>query len=67
MWERPLGQVSVLLDVEAAPLRGVDAATPPAPLSIHARFAAIAERMPDRSRGQLGGRHAELRRAEHGG
>jgi mycobactin peptide synthetase MbtF len=46
-WERPLREVSVLLDDEAAPLRGVDAATPPAPLSIHARFAAIAERMPD--------------------
>ena len=48
MWERPLGEVSVLLDDEAAPLRAVDAATPPAALSIHARFAAIAERMPDK-------------------
>ena len=46
-WERPLREVSVLLDDEAAPLRAVDAATPPVPLSIHARFAAIAERMPD--------------------
>ena len=37
----------MLLDDEAAPLRAVDAATPPAALSIHARFAAIAERTPD--------------------
>jgi mycobactin peptide synthetase MbtF len=47
MWERPLREVSVLLDDEGVPLRGVDAVTPPAALSIHARFAAIAERMPD--------------------
>ena len=47
MWERRLGEVSVLLDDEAAPLGAVDALTPPAPVSIHARFAAIAERMPD--------------------
>jgi len=48
MWERPLGQVSVLLDDEASPLGAVDAVTPPAALSIHARFAAIAARTPDR-------------------
>ncbi|HZC10000.1 MAG TPA: amino acid adenylation domain-containing protein, partial [Mycobacterium sp.] len=47
MWERRLGEVSVLLDDEASPLGAVDALTPPAALSIHARFAAIAERMPD--------------------
>jgi mycobactin peptide synthetase MbtF len=47
MWERPLREISVLLDDEAAPLRAVDGAAPPAPLSIHARFAAIAEKMPD--------------------
>ena len=48
MWERPLGEVSVLLDDEASPLGAVDAVPPPAALSIHARFAAVAERMPDR-------------------
>ncbi len=47
MWERPLREVSVLLDHEAAPLRADDAATPPPGLSIHARFAAVAQRMPD--------------------
>ncbi len=46
LWERPLREVSVLLDDEAAPLRGVDALTAPSALSIHARFAAAAERMP---------------------
>ncbi|HEY9303687.1 MAG TPA: condensation domain-containing protein, partial [Mycobacterium sp.] len=47
MWERPLREVSVLLDGESTPLLGDDAPMPLAPLSIHARFAAIAERMPD--------------------
>jgi mycobactin peptide synthetase MbtF len=47
MWERRLGEVSVLLDDEATPLGAVAALTPPGALSIHARFAAIAERMPD--------------------
>jgi mycobactin peptide synthetase MbtF len=47
MWERPLREVSVLLDDEGAPLRAVDAVTPPAAVGIHVRFAAIAERMPD--------------------
>ncbi|MGA8544126.1 MAG: amino acid adenylation domain-containing protein [Mycobacterium sp.] len=47
MWERPLHDVSVLLDDEATPLHAVDAATPPAPQSIQGRFAAIAEKMPD--------------------
>jgi mycobactin peptide synthetase MbtF len=47
MWERPLGAVSVLLDEEASPLGAVDAVAPPSALSIHARFAAIAERLPD--------------------
>ena len=46
-WEQPLHAVSVLLDDEATPLRAFDAATAPAPLSIHARFAAIADAMPD--------------------
>jgi mycobactin peptide synthetase MbtF len=47
MWERPLGEVSVLLDDEASPLGAVDAVAPPSALSIHARFAAIAEWLPD--------------------
>jgi len=47
MWEHPLGEVSVLLDDEAAPLGAVDAVTPPASLGIHTRFAAIAERVPN--------------------
>ena len=47
MWERPLGEVSVLIDDEASPLGAVDAVALPAALSIHARFAAIAERLPD--------------------
>jgi len=46
-WERPLRRVSVLLDDEATPLGAEDAVTAPASLSIHARFAAIAERKPD--------------------
>ncbi|HXY66752.1 MAG TPA: amino acid adenylation domain-containing protein [Mycobacterium sp.] len=47
MWERPLREVSVLLDDEASPLGAIDAVTPPAALSIHARFATVAKRMPD--------------------
>ncbi len=47
MWERPLRKVSVLLDDEAAPLHAYDATTPSPALSIHARFAAVAQRTPD--------------------
>jgi mycobactin peptide synthetase MbtF len=46
-WERPLREASVLLDDEAVPLRAEDAATPSPALGIHARLAAIAQRMPD--------------------
>jgi mycobactin peptide synthetase MbtF len=46
-WECPLREVSVLLDDEAAPLRAVDAVTPPPGLGIHVRFAAIAKKVPD--------------------
>lgn len=47
LWDRPLREVSVLLDDEAAPPRPAGASTPPNPLGIHARFAAIAKAMPD--------------------
>ncbi len=46
-WEYPLREISVLLDDEASPLGAADAVAPAAALSIHARFAAVAERMPD--------------------
>ncbi|WP_406814976.1 amino acid adenylation domain-containing protein [Mycobacterium sp. M23085] len=46
-WERRLCDVSVLLDDEADPLRAAGAPTPLSPLSIHARFAAVAARTPD--------------------
>lgn len=46
-WDRPLRDVSVLLDDEADPLRATGAATPLSPLSIHARFAGVAARTPD--------------------
>ena len=45
-WERPLRDVSVLLAGETAPL-GTGAAKPLAGRSIHARFAAVAARIPD--------------------
>src|SRR5581483_6435716 len=47
MWERPLQEISVLLDDEAAPLQSAHAATPRAAVSIHARLAAITDAMPD--------------------
>lgn len=45
LWERPLREVSVLLDDEAMPVHAAEAPAP-AP-GLHARFAAIAEAMPD--------------------
>ncbi|OHV00496.1 non-ribosomal peptide synthetase [Mycobacterium talmoniae] len=46
LWERPLGEVSILLDDEAGLLR--DVATPAAPArGVHTRFAAIAAERPD--------------------
>ena len=62
-WDRPLREVSVLLDDEAAPLRAAGAITPAAPRGIHTRFAEIAADDAGQPRGQLGGRHAELPRA----
>jgi len=47
LWDRPLREVSVLLDDEAAPMRATGGITPAAPLGIHARFAEIAQTMPD--------------------
>ncbi|HEX5255399.1 MAG TPA: amino acid adenylation domain-containing protein [Mycobacterium sp.] len=46
-WERPLRDVSVLLDDEANPLRAAGTAKPMSPLSIHARFADVVARAPD--------------------
>ncbi|OMC16197.1 non-ribosomal peptide synthetase [Mycobacterium sp. SP-6446] len=49
-WDRPLREVSVLLDNEAAPLRrslSGGALTAPSSSGIHARFASIAAAMPD--------------------
>ncbi len=46
-WERPLRDVSVLLDDEAEPLRAAGTPMPVSPLSIHARFADVAARTPD--------------------
>jgi mycobactin peptide synthetase MbtF len=49
-WDRPLREVSVLLDDEAAPSRpslSGTAPTPPRSLGIHARFAASAVTVPD--------------------
>lgn len=46
-WERPLRDVSVLLGDEAEPLRATAAPMPVSPLSIHARFADVADRTPD--------------------
>ncbi|BBZ51907.1 non-ribosomal peptide synthetase [Mycobacterium heidelbergense] len=47
LWDRPLREVGVLLDDEAAPLRATDASTPPTQLGVHARFAEIAKATPD--------------------
>ena len=47
LWDRPLREVGVLLDDEAAPLRAAGVPTPPTPLGIPARFAAIVAAMPD--------------------
>ncbi len=46
-WDRPLRDVSVLLDDEAGSLRAADTPKPLSPLSIHARFADVAARAPD--------------------
>lgn len=46
-WERPLREVSVLFQDEAAPLRAAGKPTPTSPRSIHARFADAAARAPD--------------------
>ncbi|OJZ74416.1 non-ribosomal peptide synthetase [Mycobacterium paraffinicum] len=45
-WERPLRQVSVLLEDETAPLGGAAPATPSA-IGIHTRFADVAAKNPD--------------------
>ncbi len=47
LWDRPLREVSVLLDDEAAPLRAAGVLTPPTPLAVHARFAATVAANPD--------------------
>lgn len=46
-WERPLREVSVLLDDEDGPLGATATPKPVAPLSIHARFADVVARTPD--------------------
>ncbi len=47
-WERPLRDVSVLLENEAGPLLcDVNTPKPMSPLSIHARFAGVVARTPD--------------------
>lgn len=46
-WERPLRDISVLLDDEAAPLHATGAPQPMSPFSIHARFADVVARTPD--------------------
>jgi mycobactin peptide synthetase MbtF len=46
-WERPLRDVSVLLDDEARPLRAAGTPKPVLPLSIHARFAGLVASNPD--------------------
>ncbi|OBK10185.1 non-ribosomal peptide synthetase, partial [Mycobacterium sp. 1245852.3] len=46
-WERPLREVSVLLDDEDGPLGATATPKPLAPLSIHARFADVVARTPD--------------------
>jgi mycobactin peptide synthetase MbtF len=47
MWDRPLREVSVLVDDETTPLHGAGSLNPPAPLSIHERFAEVVKTMPD--------------------
>ncbi|ORA20398.1 non-ribosomal peptide synthetase [Mycobacterium arosiense] len=46
-WERPLREVSVLLDDEAGPLGAIGTPDTSSPLSIHARFADVVARTPD--------------------
>lgn len=46
-WERPLREISVLIDGEADPLRATGSPNPLSPLSIHARFADVVARTPD--------------------
>jgi mycobactin peptide synthetase MbtF len=46
-WDRPLRDVSVLLDDEADPLRAAGTPKPLSALSIHARFADVVARTPD--------------------
>ncbi|HET9890754.1 MAG TPA: amino acid adenylation domain-containing protein, partial [Mycobacterium sp.] len=46
-WDRPLRDVSVLLDDEVGPLRAAGAPKPLSPCSIHARFADVVARTPD--------------------
>lgn len=45
-WDRPLREVSVLLDKEADPMRAAGPSKSLSPLSIHARFADVAARTP---------------------
>src|SRR5271156_6343010 len=47
VWDRPLREVSVLVDDETTPLHGAGSLNPPAPLSIHERFAEVVKTMPD--------------------
>ncbi|MCA2242335.1 amino acid adenylation domain-containing protein [Mycobacterium sp. WUMAC-067] len=46
-WERPLREVSVLFEDEAAPLRAAGAPAATSPRCIHARFAEVVARTPD--------------------
>src|SRR5271163_3599001 len=46
VWDRPLREVSVLVDDETTPLHGAGSLNPPAPLGIHERFAEIVKTMP---------------------
>ncbi|MDM3973725.1 amino acid adenylation domain-containing protein [Mycobacterium marseillense] len=46
-WERPLREVSVLFEDEAAPLQAADASASMSPGCIHARFADVVARTPD--------------------
>lgn len=46
-WDRPLRDVSILLDDEVGPLRDGSAPKPLSPCSIHARFADVVARTPD--------------------
>lgn len=46
-WDRPLREVSVLLDTEGSPIRRPGGAAPAAPQSIHERLSAVAKKTPD--------------------